>query len=276
VSLRIVIAGSTGWVGRELVDAIVNARDLRLVGAVARSAAGQDAAAAIGKPPCGVTISKTFDTTLASSADVLIDYTRGDIAKQNCLTALSAGCSVVLGSSGLRQGDFIEIDRTARAAGAAVLAAGNFSITAALLKRFSLEAATYIADMEIIDYAAGMKPDAPSGTSVELADALAQIRDGATTLDVDNVSGSPGARGEALGDPRPVQVHAVRLPSYHLSVETVFGADGERLTIRHDAGSSATPYVVGTLLAARHVCEMVGLTRGLDDLIERFKLTGGT
>ena len=65
-----------------------------------------------------------------------------------------------------------------------------------------------------------------------------------------------------------VQVHALRLPSYILSCEALFGLPDERLTIRHDAGSSAAPYVAGTLLAIRRVGGIKGLVRGLDALIE--------
>jgi 4-hydroxy-tetrahydrodipicolinate reductase len=68
--------------------------------------------------------------------------------------------------------------------------------------------------------------------------------------------------------PTPVQVHSLRMPSYVLSCEAVFGADNERLTIRHDAGASAAPYVVGTLLAARRVGSFIGLRRGLDAVLE--------
>jgi 4-hydroxy-tetrahydrodipicolinate reductase len=64
-----------------------------------------------------------------------------------------------------------------------------------------------------------------------------------------------------------VQVHSLRMPSFVLSCEAVFGADNERLVIRHDAGSSAAPYVTGTLLAARRVGTFVGLRRGLDSVM---------
>jgi 4-hydroxy-tetrahydrodipicolinate reductase len=64
-----------------------------------------------------------------------------------------------------------------------------------------------------------------------------------------------------------VQVHSVRMPSFVLSAEAIFGMPDERLTIRHDAGSSAAPYVAGTLLAARRVGEITGLVRGIDHLI---------
>jgi 4-hydroxy-tetrahydrodipicolinate reductase len=58
------------------------------------------------------------------------------------------------------------------------------------------------------------------------------------------------------------------MPSFVLSCEAVFGADNERLVIRHDAGSSAAPYVTGTLLAARRVGSFTGLRRGLDTVMD--------
>ena len=48
--------------------------------------------------------------------------------------------------------------------------------------------------------------------------------------------------------------------------EVVFAAEGERLSIRHDAGESPAPYIAGTLIAIRAVPARVGLTRGLDQL----------
>jgi len=60
----------------------------------------------------------------------------------------------------------------------------------------------------------------------------------------------------------------VRMLGYLLSCEAVFGAPDERLVIRHDAGTSAAPYVAGTLHAARHVRDVKGLRRGLDQLLD--------
>jgi 4-hydroxy-tetrahydrodipicolinate reductase len=81
---------------------------------------------------------------------------------------------------------------------------------------------------------------------------------------VDKVIGPKETRGADIGGGR---VHSVRLPSFVLSAEVVFGMAGERLTLRHDAGTSADPYVGGTLLAARRVREIKGLVRGLDTLM---------
>lgn len=265
---RVVVVGVTGWVGRALVPAIAGSADLALVGAVARSAAGADVGEAIGGRRLGVTVSANLEDALAQPSDVVIDYTAPGVVKQHCLIALSRGRHVVIGTSGLSSEDYDEIEAAAIASGRGVIGAGNFSITATLLKRFALQAARYVPDFEIIDYASARKPDAPSGTARELAEALSTLRQPATSLPVAEVGGLPATRGAAVGRGEPVQVHSLRLPSFVLSCEALFAAQDERLTIRHDAGSSAAPYVAGTLLAARRVAEIVGVRRGLDQLID--------
>jgi 4-hydroxy-tetrahydrodipicolinate reductase len=62
-------------------------------------------------------------------------------------------------------------------------------------------------------------------------------------------------------------VHSLRLPSFVVSTEIVFALTDERLSIRHDAGTTPTPYVAGTLLAVRAVARQSGLVRGLDTLL---------
>ncbi len=271
MTLRIVIVGATGWVGRALVPAVAAAVDLELVAAVARRSAGRDAGEVVGIPALGVPIVTTLAEALAVPSDVVIDYTKPASVKAHALAALAAGRHVVVGTSGLGASDYVEIDAAARAAGRGVLAAGNFSITATLLKRFALEAARYVADVEVIDYASAAKPDVPSGTARELAEALAAVPRQPTATPVAELSGPPETRGAQVGDQvgggRPVPVHSVRMPSFILSCEALFGLPDERLVIRHDAGSSAAPYVGGTLLAARRVGEAVGLRRGLDSLM---------
>jgi 4-hydroxy-tetrahydrodipicolinate reductase len=268
LTTRIILAGSTGWVGRALVAAIADSPDLALVGAVARSAAGRDAGEAAGVRALGVKISAKLGDALGAPADVVIDYTKPDVVKHHALQALAHGCHVVIGTSGLSTDDYAKIDTAAREKGRGVVAAGNFSITATLMRRFALEAARLVPDIEIIDYASAKKADTPSGTARELAEMLGAVRHAGTAKPMGELTGVPETRGGAIGTPTPVQVHSVRMPSYVLSCEVVFGADNERLTIRHDAGASAAPYVVGTLLAARRVGSFVGLRRGLDAVLE--------
>jgi 4-hydroxy-tetrahydrodipicolinate reductase len=103
-----------------------------------------------------------------------------------------------------------------------------------------------------------------SGTTLELAEALTTGAQNRVAVPLEHMHGPKEARGVTIGG---TQVHSIRLPGYTLAFETLFGLPDERLSIRHDAGSSAEPYVSGTLLAARKVMEVRGLVRGLDQLL---------
>jgi len=119
--------------------------------------------------------------------------------------------------------------------------------------------------MEIVDYAHDDKMDAPSGTARELATRLARVRSPETTVPVEQTIGSREARGVTLGG---TQVHSVRLPGFVISAEVIFGMPDQMLTIRHDSGNSARPYVDGALIAIRRVSALQGVHRGLDTVFE--------
>ena len=250
MTLRVCIAGITGWTGRPIAEAVEAAADLELVSGVSRS-----------DPAHHSTVAEAL---AAAPADVLVDFTHASAVKNNVLAALEHGVNVVIGSSGLSADDFDEIDASARQRNVGVVAAGNFSLTAALLLRSAVEAARHLDTWEIIDYASAKKTYAPSGTARELAERLAEVRAPTIGVPIDEVLGKE-ARGASVAG---VQVHSLRLPSFVVSTEVVFAATGERLSIRHDAGETPTPYVAGTLLAIRAVPGRVGLTRGLDRLLD--------
>jgi 4-hydroxy-tetrahydrodipicolinate reductase len=195
MSIRITLAGATGWVGKALVAAIATSDDLVLAGAVSRNAAGQDVGEAAGLARLGVPISATIEEALREPSDVVIDYTKPGAVKAHTLTALAQGRHVVIGTSGLGAEDYAEIDAHAQKAARGVLAAGNFSITATLLRRFALEAARYVPDVEVIDYASAKKPDTPSGTARELAELLSEQRQAATSKPVNELTGVRETRG---------------------------------------------------------------------------------
>jgi 4-hydroxy-tetrahydrodipicolinate reductase len=191
----------------------------------------------------------------------MVDYTSHDVAKANALIAIERGVAVVIGTSGLTADDFADIDAAARERSVGVIAAGNFSLTAAMAKAAALLAARHLPSWEIIDYASAGKADAPSGTARELAE---QLGAAARERSLADTHGAVEARGADIGG---TQVHSLRLPSFTVSTEIVFGLPDERLSIRHDAGASAAPYVGGTLTAVRMVSTRTGLTRGLDALL---------
>ncbi len=249
--VRVCIAGVTGWTGRAVAEGVEAADDLELVAGVSRSDPGS--------------YSSVAEALDAVEADVLVDFTSAAAVKANVLAAIERSTAVVVGSSGLTGADYEEIEAAARERGVGVIAAGNFSLTAALLLRFAAEAARHVRAWEVIDYASAGKPDAPSGTTLELAERLEGVGAPAGSVPVDEVQGRREARGATVAG---TQVHSLRLPSFTVSTEAVFAAEGERLSIRHDAGESAAPYVAGTLTAIRAVPGRIGLTRGLDRLLD--------
>jgi 4-hydroxy-tetrahydrodipicolinate reductase len=258
---RVILAGATGWAGSALARGIAAADDLKLVGAVSRSHAGRRLADVLNEPRLDCPVHATAAEALAAPVDVFVEYTKPDTAKANILAALAAGCHVVVGTSGLTDADYAEIDRLARERSRAVLACGNFAITAVLMMKFAEAAAAYLDHFEIVDYAHETKIDAPSGTARELSVRLGRLRESKLGVPLEQVRGPREARGARLNG---VQVHSVRVPSYMISVEAIFGGRGERLQIRHDSGESAEPYVGGALLAIRRVHTLAGVQRGLD------------
>ena len=266
MAVRVCVAGVTGWTGSAVTRKILESGEFQLVGAIARQQAGADVGEVLGRDRVGLNIVETLEEALAIPTDVLIDYTSPDSVKEHVLEALEKGVHVVVGTSGLTASDFDEIEKRAQELNRGVIAAGNFSITAALAKHFALMAAKFLPSWEIIDYASANKIDAPSGTTRELAEAMAMVSKNQLAVPIEQTYGPKEARGTTI---EGTQVHSIRLPGYVIAFETIFGLPDERLSIRHDAGASAEPYVGGTLLAVSRVMNVRGLVRGLDQLLFR-------
>lgn len=254
--LRVIVAGVTGWIGKPLAEEIQRADDLRLVGAVARGAAGEK----VGE----VTVTSSAEEALITPADVFVDYTSAAAVRRNVLAAVRGGLHVVVGSSGLNDDDFAVIHVEAQERGVGVVAVGNFAISAALLQKFAVEAARHFPDWEILDTAYQGKIDAPSGMSRELASRLAEVATPHPQVPVEDTVGLKEARG---ADVKGSRIHSLRLPGYTIGLEVRFGLADERLTIHYDAGPGAAPYIAGTLHAIRRAPTFVGVVRGMDRLL---------
>ena len=265
MAIKVCIAGATGWAGSALSMAVQQAEDMALVAAVSRKKQGKEIGGVLGFSGSDAVISGSVAEALTTKCDVMVEYTKPDVAKQNILTALDAGVHVVVGTSGLSDDDYAEINEKAKAKQLGVLAAGNFALTVVLMQKFSEIAAKYISQWEIIDYAHDDKKDAPSGTAREIAHRLSKIRSSELTIPLEQTHGSVKARGANISGS---QVHSIRLPGYTISAEIIFGMPDQKLTIRHDSGSSAQPYVNGALLAIRKVNTFIGLRRGLDHVLD--------
>ena len=220
MSIRIILAGATGWAGSALALAVAQTSDVTLVAAVSRSHAQRSLGDVLGEPLLDCPVYATAEEALAHPCDVFFEFTKPDVAKFNVLAALQHGVNVVIGTSGLTDADYDEIAAAAEQHQRAVLAVGNFALTVVLLQKFAEMAARLIPQWEIIDYASDRKKDAPSGTVRELAYRLSNVRPSELTVPLEETQGEVGTRGARMTGS---QVHAIRLAGYTISAEVIFG-----------------------------------------------------
>jgi len=200
----------------------------------------------------------------AARAEVVVDFTTPEAAAGNARKILEAGCCGVIGTTGFTEADLADLDARARAARLGLLVAPNFALGSILLQRFAAEAARLLTRCEIVEYHHDGKADAPSGTALRTAEAIAAAGSGAGAGG-GPPGGAPGARG---AEHHGVRIHAVRLPGFVAHQEVIFGGLGEVLTLRHDAISREC-YLPGVVLGIRAIRGKVGLLRGLETLLPR-------
>lgn len=105
---------------------VCKAPDMNLVGAVSRTYAGKNLKDMLDETRVNVFVSRSVPEALETPTDVLVDYTSPNVVKQNVLTAIRKGVHVVIGTSGLSDEDFVEINDAASEHKVGIIAAGNF------------------------------------------------------------------------------------------------------------------------------------------------------
>ena len=99
--IQIAVAGSSGRMGRMLIEAVANTDDCVLSGALdvpSSPALGQDASAFLGRPS-GVAITADLAKGLAG-ARVLIDFTRPEGTLAHLAACREHGVAAVIGTTG--------------------------------------------------------------------------------------------------------------------------------------------------------------------------------
>src|SRR3569623_3400430 len=101
-ALNIAVAGASGRMGRMLIEAILQAEDARLAGALdieGSPGIGTDAAAFLGKPG-GTAITSELAAGLAQ-ADYLIDFTRPEGTLRHLAYSAEHGVKMIIGTTGV-------------------------------------------------------------------------------------------------------------------------------------------------------------------------------
>jgi 4-hydroxy-tetrahydrodipicolinate reductase len=267
---RIAVIGAAGRLGSVIASGIAASDDLELVAAVTPSQAGRRLGDVVpGLAEAGsagdLVITADLEELLEAGVDVAVEVTGPKTVGVHLRWLLENDVHAVVGASGLSDDD-LEAARALAAAGPArALIAPNFSIGAVLVERFAAEAARHLPHVEIIELHHDRKVDAPSGTALATAAAVARARgdDAPGPAGVDGESVAPGSRGSLH---HGIPIHAIRLPGLLAHEEVLLGGEGQLLTLRHDT-SDRSAFVSGALLACRRVAALDGLVVGLGALL---------
>jgi len=258
--IRYAIAGSSGRMGRALIEVVQRDAGASLAAALEHGSSpflGKDAGELVGAP-CGVRITADLDAALAN-ADCLIDFTRPEGTLEHLAACRRHGVSLVIGTTGFSAHGKSAIEAAAREI--PIVFAPNMAVGVNAVFRL-LDVAARILDagydIEVIEAHHRHKVDAPSGTALRMGEVVAAAlgRD----LSACAVHGREGHTGE-----RPatqIGFSSIRGGDIVGDHTVLFAGDGERIEITHKS-ASRMPYALGALRAGRF---MRGRQHGLFDM----------
>ncbi len=261
--VRVGVFGAAGRMGAEVCRAVDAADGLELAAAVDPGGSGASIREAVGLDTAAgsLVIRGEPDALDASGIDVAVDFTVADAARGNLAWCGAHGVHAVVGTTGFSEDDLAGLEGSFTSSGC--LVAPNFAISAVLMMRLAAEAAPFFDSVEIIELHHDRKRDAPSGTSIATAEAIAAAS-GDWVEDPTETEVLPGARGgRSAGG---IRVHAVRLRGLVAHQEVILGTTGQSLTIRQDS-YDRTSFMPGVVAAVRAMPGRTGLVVGLDHIL---------
>jgi 4-hydroxy-tetrahydrodipicolinate reductase len=236
--------------GQMLVAAVLAQRDLTLAAALEMAGSpllGHDAGEHCGQTT-GVTIGADVAAALRA-ADVLIDFTRPAATVAHVKACAGAGIGVVVGTTGLSETDRQALTEAGRTI--PLVYAPNMSVGVSVLLKLVALAAQRLGDgydVEIVEMHHRHKIDAPSGTALQLGEAVA------AALGRDLKADGVFARDGVVGERRAGSIGFASLRGGDVIGDhtVIFAGSGERVELAHKASSRAT-FAQGALRAARFV-----------------------
>ncbi len=258
--INVVVHGALGRMGKVTVDAVYNAEDMQLLGAIDFQATQ---AMLDLTPKVSVPLSNDAERLLDHChPNVIVDFSLAGAVMPLMRLAAARGINVVSGTTGLSVEEQSELKALAEKHDVCIVFASNFALGAVLLIHLAKVAGKYMDNAEIIELHHNQKADAPSGTAISTARAMTEARgkDFEAPLVAKNESQS---RGQNVGN---IPIHSVRLPGYMAHEEVLFGASGQTLSIRHDTINREC-YMPGVLMAIREAVQRKGFINGLDSLL---------
>jgi len=263
--IKVGVVGALGKMGREVINAVLEADDMMLGMAVDIQRKGEDIGQILKNQPNGVLIYSDLSQALSEQMpDVVVDFTQPSSVFENAQKYLKNNTKCVIGTTGLTDGQIFTLEALSSENKTACLIAPNFSLGAVLMMMFAQKASKYFKNAEIMEFHHNQKKDAPSGTAVKTAQMMSVENSDFTYMncpETETIQGARGANAKAN-----VHIHSVRMPGFIASQEVIFGASGQVLTIRHDS-MDRTCYMSGVLTAVRYVSQHDDFIYGLENIL---------
>ncbi|MBI2873089.1 MAG: 4-hydroxy-tetrahydrodipicolinate reductase [Chloroflexi bacterium] len=250
---RVLVHGAAGRMGREVLAAVLRQPDMLPVALVDRVS-----------PPAGSVphFADVMEAIRQTRPRVTVDFSTAEGAMQAARAALPAGVCLVVGSTGLSDGELEEIRALCSRHEVGAVVAPNFALGAVLLVHMARTAARFFDYADIVEMHHETKIDAPSGTALAIARAMAEAK-GQFQRPMPQKEPVPGTRG---GEQSGVSIHSVRMPGRMAHHEVTLGTSGQTLTLRHDTINREC-YIPGVMLAIRDVTKRRGLVVGLEKVL---------
>ena len=262
---NVIITGAAGRMGKRLVALVAASSRLQLTGATEAErhpALGTDAGELAGCGRLDVTVTDDL-TAILPQADVVIDFTAPAATLGHLSHAVRYTRAIVIGTTGLSPDDVTQLRRHAESI--PCVQAPNMSVGINVLLRTIGTVAHALGedyDLEIVEAHHNKKKDAPSGTALKLAEALAAAK--GWNLDQTGVYARHGMTGE-----RPQQtigIQTLRAGDIVGDHTVLYGGPGERIEITHRA-HNRDPFARGALRAAEWVVHQPPGLYGMADVL---------
>ncbi len=266
--MRVGVVGAGGAMGLTVCSAIVAQEDMELVAAVDPRLAGMDFRHATGLAVSGPQFVGDLESLRYDTPDVIVDFSVAEAARATLRFCADLGIAAVVGTTGIDQGELLELGRRFEVSHTGCIVAANFSLGAVLMMHFAELAAPLFDTAEIVEMHHNAKRDAPSGTALMTAQRMdAALRShGSGSFAEDPTLSEEPARSRGLRSEGGVHIHSLRVAGTVAHQEVILGTDGQTLTLRHDSYDRRS-FMPGVLLAIRAVRSVVGLQQGIDALV---------
>ena len=248
--IKVILSGCGGRMGKAVAAAVGN--EVRIVAGVDINAASIDAS--------DFPIYESI-TEFSDKADVIVDFSHHSALPSLLDYAKATKTPVVVATTG-HTDEELALMREA-ASEVAIFHSGNFSIGITLIINLAKQAARTLGadfDIEIIEKHHNKKLDAPSGTALMIANAVADEREESEYIyDRHSV--------RKAREPKEIGIHSVRGGSIVGEHEVIFAGANEVVSISHSAASREI-FANGALRAAIYLAGKSAGLYSMTDLIE--------